>query len=92
MKQITGDKQPLQNGPGNYTNSRFQGGSKQITGDDVSLKSTPSRLTEFSKGESGGTMQILGDDQKLKENSAFHGWQSYNTPMSDRSEEQSKKG
>lgn len=89
--QIIGDKQKLSKGPKSYDRSRFAGGSFQQVGDRVEMSATPVPLQHDSKGVRGGTFQEVGDRISLGK-TPQKGWESYSTPISDRSWFQSATG
>ena len=90
MNQTIGTEANLSNGPRNMEPVRTSGGTIQSVGETANLKPTPVPLQEFSKGTRGGTLQQTGEKASLQERSAFKGWQSANTPMSERAIKQSK--
>jgi hypothetical protein len=82
--EIIGDQQKLSKGPKSMDRSRFTGGSFQQVGDRVQMSAKPVPLQHDSKGVRGGTFQEVGDRVSL-ERSPQKGWESYSTPISDRS-------
>jgi len=90
MNQTMGTEASLKDSPRNMEPDKSSGGSIQALGETAPLKPTPVPLQEFSKGTRGGTVQSLGESASLKQGSAFKGWQSARTPMSERTVKQSK--
>ena len=82
--QLIGDKQKLSKGPRSYDRSKFSGGKYQQVGDAVSFSSTPVPLQHDSKGTRGGSFQTVGDKVSLGK-TPMKGWNSYSTPISERS-------
>lgn len=86
--QVIGDKEKLKNEPRTVTPTPFSGGKMQAVGDTISqMKDTP--VSMAPKAFAGGTIQKVGSDVALKD-TPRHGWQSFDTPMSQRAIKQSK--
>lgn len=81
--QLIGDKEKLKSGPRSMDRTEFSGGKFQAVGDSVSLKQTPVPLQQNKKGVSGGTFQKIGDSVTLGK-TPIKGWQSHDTPISNR--------
>lgn len=86
--QRVGDKQDLSKGPRNYDRSRFKGGAFNLTGDSVSMSSKPVPMQGGNKHIAGGSYQQVGDSVSLGR-TPQKGWESYKTPMSERTWKQS---
>jgi len=81
--QLIGDKEKLKSGPKSMDRTEFSGGKFQAVGDSVSLKQTPVPLQHNRKNVSGGTFQKVGDSVTLGK-TPIKGWQSHDTPISNR--------
>lgn len=90
MIEVVGTKADLGNGQANMEPSYSGGGAIQKVGVSADLKPAPAALGEYSKGPLGGSIETVGTKASLQERSAYKGWTSYPTPMSDRTREQSK--
>jgi len=86
--EVIGDEKKLSKGPRNYDRSRFTGGKVQQTGDQVKLSATPVAMQSGNKHISGGSYQQVGDSVTLSKQPR-KGWESYPTPVSDRTKQQS---
>lgn len=80
--QIVGDEQKLSKGPKNEDPHGFKGGKFQAVGDMAPIGSTPVPLQQ-GKVANKGKFQNIGTHQPLSQ-TPQKGWNSFNTPMSDR--------
>ena len=78
----------LKNEPRNILPDNHDRFNVQMIGDKVKLQETPSTV-KYGASTPNGELQMIGDAHKLSDK-PFSGWQSYDTPVSDRTAEQKK--
>ncbi len=83
--QLIGDEQKLSKGPRSAEPHGFSGGKFQLLGDQVKMSEKPVPLQQYRAGTGHGKFQNVGDKVSLSE-TPHKGWNSYNTPISERNQ------
>jgi len=77
------------NSPLTYTEERFKGGVEQITASEAAISQTPFNKMPANENTQHGMMQVTASEAPLS-HEPMHSWNSYTTPISERSIKQSK--
>jgi hypothetical protein len=87
--KTTASQSPLKNEPKNVLPENHQKPQMQASGDKVQLQTAPSNV-KYGANTPNGKLQLIGDKISMGQSPVL-GYQSANTPMSDRAVD-SKKG
>jgi hypothetical protein len=87
--KTTASQSPLKNEPKNVLPENHQKPQMQASGDKAPLQTTPSNV-KYGANTPNGKLQLIGDKISMGQSPVL-GYQSANTPMSDRAVD-SKKG